>query len=663
MIRIILGLVFIPSVQNNLFAPFLLAGLNSPLDPWSHWLHLNGRSDAFPYGPIMFLLIEPGIFAAKSIAHVTNINISTLTQLSFFVTILIVEASILHALKIFNRKSPRVTTWLIIFAPLPLFINYVQGQLDVIPTLFIILAAIAIRKNAWIQAGLWIGLGVSAKFSLLLSLPFILYFLIFRSQSKTQLGHFLAGIFPALSLNFIPIFWSSGYQSMVFGTPEVRKLTDIYVDLGQVKVILIPMIYLSLIIWFGTLVRITSSVLIAYIGVSLLAIASAQLLSAGWFYWGIPLIFFSLKEDDRKILYLFTLWQTSILAFFFLRNQSSLFALRFNWPMYDFHSKNIVPDFLFSFYFGTLIFLIFQILKLSIKNGDKLGLSKSPISIAIAGDSGVGKDTLTKALTDYFGEKHTTILLGDDYHRFERHDSSWNKTTHLHEEANDLDLMGKHFKLAHNRAKVLARHYDHGNGKFTTARKINPGNAIILNGLHSHLIPNNELIDLRIFISMLEELRIHLKTSRDKTERGYTDIKQIRKNIVSRRQDYLRFVNPQESDSDLIFRIEPRSYLPLKNSVYFYIPNHSILRELYEALISLTECQAAYVEIEGKSWIKVDAFDFTHFDSEYLINNLVPNSHQIWARPPKYLGGDVGLMATVAIVALSRKRESIYALT
>ena len=73
--------------------------------------------------------------------------------------------------------------------------------------------------------------------------------------------------------------------------------------------------------------------------------------------------------------------------------------------------------------------LIWKILDEAIKVGDVYSLSNKPLSVCIAGDSGVGKDTLANEIANLFAQQEVALLLGDDYHLYERGETSWLSTT------------------------------------------------------------------------------------------------------------------------------------------------------------------------------------------------------------------------------------------
>ena len=69
----------------------------------------------------------------------------------------------------------------------------------------------------------------------------------------------------------------------------------------------------------------------------------------------------------------------------------------------------------------TGLVLIAQMLRERVARNDYFRIAQKPVTIGIAGDSGAGKDTLSRSLTDIFGEHTVVHLSGDDYHVWDRY--------------------------------------------------------------------------------------------------------------------------------------------------------------------------------------------------------------------------------------------------
>jgi uridine kinase len=169
-------------------------------------------------------------------------------------------------------------------------------------------------------------------------------------------------------------------------------------------------------------------------------------------------------------------------------------------------------------------------------------------TIAITGDSGVGKSRLSSLITNLF--KESFILECDRYHKWERGDNNWNNITHLNPEANFITKMNDDvfdLKIGNNIYQV---YYYHNTGKFTDKILIECKENIIICGLHTFYNTKN-IIDLKIFIDATDSVKIPWKIKRDVKKRGYTYDK-ILTQINNRKSDYDKYILPQKNDADII---------------------------------------------------------------------------------------------------------------
>ncbi len=67
-----------------------------------------------------------------------------------------------------------------------------------------------------------------------------------------------------------------------------------------------------------------------------------------------------------------------------------------------------------------------------------------PVMVAIAGDSGTGKTTLTKGLVEAVGRDRIASMAADDYHRYDREERKSLPFTPLHPKCNYMDIMENH---------------------------------------------------------------------------------------------------------------------------------------------------------------------------------------------------------------------------
>ena len=169
-------------------------------------------------------------------------------------------------------------------------------------------------------------------------------------------------------------------------------------------------------------------------------------------------------------------------------------------------------------------------------------------TIAITGDSGSGKTTISKLLKDLF--KDSFILECDRYHKWERKNINWEKYTHLNPESNYLLKMENDvfdLKIGNN---IFQIDYDHRNGTFTDKKLITSSDNIIVCGLHT-LYLSDKIINLKIYMDTDDNLKIPWKITRDIKTRGYS-MDHILKQIESRKQDLEKYILPQRENADII---------------------------------------------------------------------------------------------------------------
>ena len=645
--------LFASSLQRDLFVPFLSNPNLNLLDPWSSWVEMQGRLDAFPYGIVMFLFFLPAILFSYILEQLPiSINFSLLVGC----TLLVMEYFTLKLVQVFDKVSPKVWSWIVILSPLPLYISFVHGQIDIIPTLIMLLVSIFLMKNSWFKAGIGFGLVIAAKFSFALALPFLILFIVSKKSHRQNGIAFAKGMLPGVALLVLPLTFSEGYRLMVLETPEVLRTLDAQINVGVSSLYLVPIAFLVVLLGYWNLNQVSSLVLVSYIGAALLVIAVTQTSSVGWFLWGYPLVLFAIRKASTRTLVLFGLWQTSVTAYFALKQEISLSQL-FGEKMINFEANNEVLGVIFTVNVVLAAVLIWKILNEAIKVGDIYSLSNKPLSVCIAGDSGVGKDTLSNEIANLFAHQEVALLLGDDYHLYERGETSWQSTTHLSLEANDLEAMGRDFQKLLKRESVFVKHYDHEVGRFTLPRKIKSSQLILVNGLHAHLIPGNQFTDLRVFLSMTEELRIKLKIERDKTQRKQIDESQIRASIAARVPHFEKYVKPQSENADLHFNLKLINISPLTLGVIASSKDVAFMIEFRNTYNAVSTIPTTLTRIDGEVFLEFDTTHFKGSDASAIFRQMALEINQVFSVEPQFSDGSTGLMSLLSLSALLRKRR------
>jgi len=183
--------------------------------------------------------------------------------------------------------------------------------------------------------------------------------------------------------------------------------------------------------------------------------------------------------------------------------------------------------------------------------------SRRPIMLAIAGDSGTGKTTLTKGLVEALGPDRITSVAADDYHRYDRNERKSLPFTPLHPKCNYMDIMEQHFQQLAMGQPILKPVYNHDTGMLDRPEYVEPREFVIVEGLLPlHTKISRACFEITVYLDPPEELRIAWKLARDTKKRGYTE-DEVRADLKKREPESERFIRPQRARADIVVRFEP----------------------------------------------------------------------------------------------------------
>ena len=180
-----------------------------------------------------------------------------------------------------------------------------------------------------------------------------------------------------------------------------------------------------------------------------------------------------------------------------------------------------------------------------------------PVMIAIAGDSAVGKTTLTRGIAETLGADRATALCVDDYHRYDRAERKNIPFSVLHPDCNYIDVMEQHLQLLALGRPILKPVYDHSTGSLVRPVLVEPREFVIVEGLlplHTKLA--RACFDITVYLDPPEEIRRKWKIRRDCAERGYTP-DAVLAELDRREPDSAAFIRPQRRWADLVVGFAP----------------------------------------------------------------------------------------------------------
>ncbi|MEM9273348.1 MAG: phosphoribulokinase [Cyanobacteria bacterium P01_F01_bin.143] len=188
------------------------------------------------------------------------------------------------------------------------------------------------------------------------------------------------------------------------------------------------------------------------------------------------------------------------------------------------------------------------------------------VLIGVAGDSGCGKSTFLRRLTDLFGEEFMTVICLDDYHSLDRKGRKAAGVTALNPKANNFDLMYEQIKALKEGNTIDKPIYNHETGELDPPEKVEPNKVVVIEGLHPLYDARvRELIDFSVYLDISDEVKIQWKIQRDMAERGHT-YEDILASIEARKPDFTAYIEVQREFADVVIQVLPTQLTDDKES-------------------------------------------------------------------------------------------------
>lgn len=537
---ILYGFVYQPDLISQYYIPFAAGFLKQPsLDPWLVWVELGGAPEAFPYSwPLLLTFVIVELIGTV----VENSWAAWLTAL------LLMDLTIATLLpRVSDQIKKGINAQLLyVLAPAPIVGLSLLGSLDFFPAALLVLALMATRSKRLVLGGIVFGLAISSKFLLAIILvPVIAYS--FRSRLDLREG-ILLSTSATLSAAFfsLPLIYSSSFRGAFLSSPAASGPLTWGLESQGVTILVWPLVVLST--WLGVwrLRRMSTDLLLVTVATPLVLTAAMPGAPAGWMLWSAPLLLPLLVGlPSRYVAMGFLVINLPIISFLVAESPSIFESLHL--PLID----SLVA----TTTIGLAGLFLISVWKELVTKSDFVRLQSKPALILIAGDSGVGKDTLSSGLARALGGQSCVKVSGDDYHLWDRGEGAWKYVTHLNPSANNLSQFFDDVLNLSSGREVSVGHYDHQVGRRLSRSTSVSREFVLASGLHA--LWSNDVTRssaLSIFMEMEEELRVALKVRRDSSERGQTE-EAIRASILNRRSDAKKFIQPQLANADLVISV------------------------------------------------------------------------------------------------------------
>lgn len=156
----------------------------------------------------------------------------------------------------------------------------------------------------------------------------------------------------------------------------------------------------------------------------------------------------------------------------------------------------------------------------------------------------------------------TTVICLDDYHAHDRNGRKVEKITALDERGQNFDLMYEQVKALREGKAVDKPIYNHVSGLLDPPERIEAPKILVIEGLHPFYDERvRDLLDLKIYLDISDEIKFAWKVQRDMAERGHS-LESIKASIESRKPDFDKFIDPQKKLADIIIQVLPTQLVP-----------------------------------------------------------------------------------------------------
>ncbi len=541
----------------DLFVPFVNFFVESGFsNPWDHF-HALGRDDAFPYPPgMLYLLSTARILFSPLLAAGTD-TATWLHLLSFRLPLLACDLGCLLLLLNWFPNRPRLLLGLYWASPIVLYATYCHGQLDLVPTALLLASLSLIHKKKFVAGMAVFGVCLATKSHVAVALPFLLVYLYPHSrwQGMVKAVAALVGSYLLLSAPFLA---SESFRRMVFQNPEQARLFALSLNFGALgqTVLLAPAALVALWYQFVSYRKWNWDLLVLYLGLTFCVFVLLTPPAPAYFLWSFPFVLFFLARNPRASMGAYWTYAFSYVLFYTVGEQpAGIDELQRVFPGWNsLRLGGQATSLIFTAMEASLAGLIGGIYLFGVRKNAIYHRKDRPISIGLAGDSGVGKDRLVGNLLDMLGRDRVTVTSGDDYHRWPRGHAKWTEHTPLNPKGNYLHLEQAHAMDLMTGKNVMHRHYDHDTGKFREGERVLAREFLIFSGLHSlSLQTMRGLYDLKVFVDPDESLRRYWKARRDIEQRGYS-LEKVLSALERREADRVKYILPQRDQADLIIR-------------------------------------------------------------------------------------------------------------
>ncbi len=175
--------------------------------------------------------------------------------------------------------------------------------------------------------------------------------------------------------------------------------------------------------------------------------------------------------------------------------------------------------------------------------------------VCIAGGTGAGKTTIARKLLENMGDR-AMILSQDSYYRDLSHLSidERKKVNFDHPDSIEFELLRKHLLQLKKGEVIKVPNYDFTkSNRMKEVTSVAPKDILILEGILLLAVPEiRELVDIKVFVDVEDDVRLLRRIKRDVEERGRTISNVQDQYMATVRPMHQKFVAPSKQYADII---------------------------------------------------------------------------------------------------------------
>ncbi len=181
---------------------------------------------------------------------------------------------------------------------------------------------------------------------------------------------------------------------------------------------------------------------------------------------------------------------------------------------------------------------------------------KTPFVIGVAGGTGSGKTTVSRAIQDAVGRERIAYLQHDNYYNDHSHlpPEERGKLNYDHPDSLDTQFMVEQLQQLRNNQAIAMPMYNFAtHSRLADTQRVEPAKIILVEGILIFAERSlRKLMDMRIFVDTDADLRFIRRLKRDMDERGRSLDSIVNQYLATVRPMHMEFVEPSKRYADII---------------------------------------------------------------------------------------------------------------